>query len=56
MSDRTLLRPRDDVAVLAYRANGRRDGAEPYQAICTSVLLRTAKGWQTVQHRQTLMP
>lgn len=49
MDDRRLARPSADVAVLAYTATGRREGAEPYQAYCMS----TYVAGRLVQHQHT---
>ncbi len=53
MADQVLAQPTPDVAVLAYRAQARRDGAEPYAALCTSTYLRIGEGWRIAQHQQT---
>jgi len=53
MEDCVLTRPADNVAVLAYRATGRREGEKPYIAICSSVLHCSDGNWQTIQHQQT---
>lgn len=49
MEQRHLERPAEDVAVLAYAAFARREGAEPYRAYCTSTYVRG----RLVQHQQT---
>lgn len=54
MTDRTIGRPGDAVLVLGYKAAGRRDGAEPYTAFCTSTYRRDEGTWKLVQHQQTL--
>jgi len=53
MIERVLTRPDADTLVLGYRAEGRRDGAEPYRAYCTSTYRRDGAGWTIVQHQQT---
>lgn len=54
MADRTQTRPRDGVAVLAYRATARRPGEDAtYAAICTSVYAGHGEDWRMVQHQQT---
>lgn len=53
MSDRHLLRPSSDIVVLAYRAEGRREGAPPYQAYCMSGYRHAGEGWRLFQHQQT---
>ncbi len=42
-----------NVLVIGYVAEGRRDGAEPYRALCTSSYAQTTTGWKIVQHQQT---
>ena len=39
--------------VLAYRACGRREGAEPYQAWCSSSYRLVDGRWRLFQHQQT---
>ena len=53
MQDRVLAQPNESVAVLAYAAEGRRDGAEPYRALCTSTYIRMGDTWRIAQHQQT---
>jgi len=53
ITERQLGRPTEDVAVLAYRAEGRREGAEPYRALCTSTYRRDGARWRLFQHQQT---
>ena len=53
MDERQLARPADGIAVLAYRAVGRREGAEPYRTLCTSTYRRDGPRWRLVQHQQT---
>lgn len=54
MSAKQLARPADDLVILAYRAEGRRDLAPTYRAYCTSTYHRSAGGrWLLVQHQQT---
>ena len=48
-----VARPGDDVLVLAYKAEGRREGAAPYVAYCTSTYRRSGGRWRLVQHQQT---
>ena len=56
MSAQVLKHPSGDVAVLAYQAEGNRDAASPYRALCTSTYLRLDSGWRIVQHQQTPLP
>ena len=52
MVDRQLSRPREDIAVLGYRARAKR-GEESYGAMCTSVYVARDARWRMVQHQQT---
>lgn len=54
ISGRTIGRAGDDVIVLGYNAEGRREGAEPYPCLCTSTYRRDGERWKLVQHQQTL--
>lgn len=53
MTERRLAQPAPDVAVLAYRARGVREGAAPYEAFCTSTYRVSAGAWRLIQHQQT---
>jgi hypothetical protein len=53
MTGQVLARPMPDLAILAYRARARRDGADPYAALCTSTYLRLGERWRIAQHQQT---
>ena len=53
MAETRIGRPSDDLLVLAYRARGRRDGAAPYEAYCTSTYRKAGGRWRLVQHQQT---
>lgn len=53
MTDRLTIRPGDDAAVLAYRAEARRETGEPYRCNCSSTYLRDGERWRLVQHQQT---
>lgn len=53
MTDRVLVRPKEGLAVLAYRANAKRSGDEsPYNAVCTSTYIAMDGGWRMIQHQQ----
>ncbi|WP_283206751.1 nuclear transport factor 2 family protein [Methylobacterium iners] len=54
MSNRALARPRRDVLVLGYTAEGHRDGSEPYRCHCTSTYVEDGGHWKLVQHQQTM--
>ena len=54
MTGKQIARPSRDIAILAYRAEGRRDVAPTYRAYCTSTYHRSGDGrWLLVQHQQT---
>lgn len=53
MTERHLAQPGPHMAVLGYRARGIREGAEPYEAFCTSSYRSVAGAWRLVQHQQT---
>jgi hypothetical protein len=53
MRERQESRPADGVVVLAYEAEGEREGDPPYCAICTSTYARGDGVWRLVQHQQT---
>lgn len=53
MTSRMVGRPGDDVVVLGYTAEGRRDGAVPYYCFCTSTYRSNGGTWSLVQHQQT---
>ena len=53
MIETQVARPGDDVLVLAYKAEGRREGAAAYSAYCTSTYRRSGGRWRLVQHQQT---
>lgn len=53
MTERVIGRPDQATLVLAYRAEGSREGADPYRAYCTSTYRRIGAEWLLVQHQQT---
>jgi hypothetical protein len=53
MTERMVAQAVADLVVLAYRAEGRRPGADPYRALCTSTYRRDGARWRLVQHQQT---
>ena len=53
MTETQVARPDDDLLLLAYKAEGRREGAAPYSAYCTSTYHRSGGRWRLVQHQQT---
>lgn len=42
-----------DTTVLAYRATGKRAGATPYSALCSSTYVRRDVTWMLISHQQT---
>lgn len=53
MTDRTRTNPSNDLSIIAYRARATRDGAEPYEAICTSSYVCVDGYWWLTHHQQT---
>ncbi|MBC7977550.1 MAG: nuclear transport factor 2 family protein [Myxococcales bacterium] len=54
LTGQSLVRPSDDIAVLAYHVWAKRDGdAEAYSALCTSTYVADDGAWRMVQHQQT---
>jgi hypothetical protein len=53
MTDTRVSRPASDLLVLAYRAEGTREGASPYHVYCTSTYCLSDGRWRLVQHQQT---
>jgi hypothetical protein len=56
MTDRAIGRAGEGVIVLAYAAEGRREGAAPYRCFCTSTYRNDRGTWKLIQHQQTLAP
>lgn len=54
MTGRAVGRAGEDVIVLGYTAEGRRDGAEPYRCFCTSTYRADGERWRLAQHQQTV--
>lgn len=54
MTDQVVGRAGEDVLVLGYTAEGRRNGAAPYRCFCTSTYRRGGGAWKLVQHQQTM--
>jgi hypothetical protein len=44
---------RGDTSVLAYKAIGRRDGEDPYIALCASTYVKSDGKWVLLAHQQT---
>jgi hypothetical protein len=56
-SDQQIMRPQEGLIVIAYTAKAQRDGADAYEAYCTTTIRRLAHDeWRVVQHQQTLPP
>jgi hypothetical protein len=54
LDDRQTVSLKDDVVVIAYHATGKRDGADDYEAYCTTTWQRKSEDeWRVVQHQQT---
>lgn len=53
MSSQTLVEPADGVAIIAYSAQGERDGETAYRALCTSTYVKAEGRWAIAQHQQT---
>ena len=53
MSRQVVSRAGDGMIVLAYLAEGSREGEAPYNCYCTSTYRSSAVGWLLVQHQQT---
>lgn len=44
---------REELITLAYEAVGRRDGAAPYHALCSTAYMQGDKQWKLLLHQQT---
>lgn len=53
MSSQTLVEPVGDVAIIAYIAQGERNGETAYRALCTSTYVKADGQWAIAQHQQT---
>ena len=53
MTELTIGRPDEETIVLAYRAEGQREGANAYVAFCTSGYRFDNGCWKLVHHQQT---
>ncbi|MES2712313.1 MAG: nuclear transport factor 2 family protein [Pseudomonadota bacterium] len=52
-SEERSAQPREDVVVIAYRATAEREGADAYEAYCTTTWHRVSdQDWRVVQHQQ----
>jgi ketosteroid isomerase-like protein len=57
LDDERVVRVGDGVAVVAYRAEAKREGADGYVALMTTTYARGDDGvWRVVLHQQTPVP
>ena len=53
MSDRYMLEPADEVAIISYRADVMRADGEPYSALVSSAYVRRPEGWKLAFHQHS---
>lgn len=53
ISDRQLLEPTDDVALISYRADVTRADGEPYAALVSSAYAKRDDGWKLAFHQHS---
>ena len=53
MSDQHAQRPAHELIVLAYKAEGEREGYKAYRVFCTSTYCLAGDGWRLIQHQQS---
>lgn len=53
MTDRHLLEPTEDVALISYRADVTRADGEPYAAFVSSAYVRRGDGWKLAFHQHS---
>lgn len=53
LTDRHLLRLRDDVAVISYRADVTRADGQPYSALVSSGYVQRSDGWKLAFHQHS---
>jgi len=53
MTDRHLLEPAGDVALISYRADVTRADGEPYAALVSSAYVRRGHGWKLAFHQHS---
>lgn len=52
--DQQVMQPQDGVVVIAYHVKAKREGADAYEAYCTTTWQRSDPDeWHVVQHQQT---
>ena len=56
-SGKQIMRPKEGLIVIAYKAEATRSGSTGYVAFCTTTMRRLEHDvWRVVQHQQTLPP
>lgn len=53
MSDRHVVRPAEDVAIISYRADVKRFDGEPYAALIGSGYVKRDGGWKLAFHQHS---
>lgn len=53
LTDRHLLRPQADVAIISYRADVTRADGQPYSALVSSGYVRRRDGWKLAFHQHS---
>lgn len=54
LTERQVSRPQEGLIVIAYHVRAEKEGSQPYEAHCTSVIRRLEhEVWRVVQHQQT---
>ncbi|WP_334192538.1 hypothetical protein [Pararhodobacter sp.] len=53
MTDRSLLRPSAELAIISYRADVIRADGEPYAALIGSAYIRREEGWKLAFHQHS---
>jgi hypothetical protein len=51
ITDRYLIQPVDDVAIISYRADVKRADGVPYSALVSSAYVRRVAGWKLAFHQ-----
>ncbi|WP_142664494.1 hypothetical protein [Paracoccus laeviglucosivorans] len=53
MTDRSVLQPSPDVAIISYRADVNRADGQPYSALIGSAYIRRDEGWKLAFHQHS---
>ena len=53
MTDRSLLQPSEEMAIISYRADAIRADGDPYAALIGSAYIRRPEGWKLVFHQHS---